>query len=398
MNDTNKTILLVEDEAIISMTEKNQLKSYGYNVITVDSGEKSIETFKNTPGIDLILMDIDLGNGIDGTEAATLLLEIEDIPIVFLSSHTEPDIVGKTEKITSYGYVEKCSSITVLVASIKMAFKLFYANKIIAESVEKYRAIVDNTNDYIMRFDTESRHKFGNPAALTAAGVTIDQYIGKSYRDLGYPEQLCNLWENAINKVFKTGVSQSIEFDVDLADGKKSLQLLLSPEFDSRVCRVKSVIGIARDITVLKRTEEDLRTHQVELQMQNDEFHNKHKELEALRAKYFDLYDMAPVGYCIVTKNGLINEANITLAQILGTDRSALINQPFSSFIIKEDQDFFYQHRNRLFETEEGQTCELRMWKKNKSVFTSYLKSVIKKDVEGFSTCSIAVIEKCETQ
>ena len=70
-----------------------------------------------------------MGNGLDGTETASLILQDRDLPIVFLSSHTEPELVVKTEKLTSYGYVVKNSSITVLDASIKMAFKLFEANQ-----------------------------------------------------------------------------------------------------------------------------------------------------------------------------------------------------------------------------------------------------------------------------
>ena len=57
--------------------------------------------------LDLILMDIDLGKGMDGTEAAQIILHNREIPIVFLSNHTEKEIVNKTEKITSYGYVVK---------------------------------------------------------------------------------------------------------------------------------------------------------------------------------------------------------------------------------------------------------------------------------------------------
>lgn len=74
-------------------------------------------------------MDIGLGPGLDGTEVAEIIFKNRDIPIVFLSSHTEPEIVAKTEKITSYGYVVKGSGNTVLDASIKMAFKLFDALK-----------------------------------------------------------------------------------------------------------------------------------------------------------------------------------------------------------------------------------------------------------------------------
>ena len=124
-----QTLLLVEDEAILAMNEKMQLERYGYAVKTVTNGEKAVEAVNTMPGIDLVLMDINLGDGIDGTEAAEIILRDYDIPIVFVSSHSEREIVEKTEKITSYGYVVKNSSITVLDASIKMAFKLFDAKK-----------------------------------------------------------------------------------------------------------------------------------------------------------------------------------------------------------------------------------------------------------------------------
>jgi len=130
MSGKNKTILLVEDEAIIAMLETQQLEKYGYSVQHVTTGEKAVHAIlENVFPIDLILMDIDLGSSIDGTQAAEQILKHKEIPIVFLSSHTEPEVVDKTEKITSYGYVVKSSSITVLDASIKMALKLFNANR-----------------------------------------------------------------------------------------------------------------------------------------------------------------------------------------------------------------------------------------------------------------------------
>lgn len=128
-----KNILLVEDETILAMNEKTQLEKYDYSVEIANSGEKAIDIVRTSQNIDLILMDINLGRGIDGTEAAKMILEDFDIPIVFLSSHAESEIVEKTEKITSYGYVVKSSSITVLDTSIKMAFRLFDAKKQIEE-------------------------------------------------------------------------------------------------------------------------------------------------------------------------------------------------------------------------------------------------------------------------
>jgi CheY-like chemotaxis protein len=88
-----KTLLLVEDEIILAMTEKKQLENYGYAVKTVNTGEQSIEAVKTSPEIDLVLMDINLGDGIDGTQAAEIILKDHDIPIVFVSSHSEREVV-----------------------------------------------------------------------------------------------------------------------------------------------------------------------------------------------------------------------------------------------------------------------------------------------------------------
>jgi PAS domain S-box-containing protein len=128
MTENKKTILLVEDEVIIAMMEARILEKNGYSVITAHSGEEAVEFAGRNPDIDLVLMDIDLGRGMDGTEAARIILNDHDLPVVFLSSHTEPEIVEKTEGITSYGYVVKNSGETILLASIRMAFKLHHAH------------------------------------------------------------------------------------------------------------------------------------------------------------------------------------------------------------------------------------------------------------------------------
>jgi PAS domain-containing protein len=141
--EKQRTLLLVEDEAITAMAEKMALEKYGYNVIIAHAGEDAVVTVAKTPAIDLVLMDINLGAGIDGTEAAALILSQRDLPVVFLSSHMEPEVVAKTEGITSYGYVVKNSSMTVLDASIKMAFKLFEAKVKEKEKEKVLQDIID---------------------------------------------------------------------------------------------------------------------------------------------------------------------------------------------------------------------------------------------------------------
>ena len=105
----------------------------------------------------------------------------------------------------------------------------------------------------------------------------------------------------------------------------------------------------------------ELQVHQIELEMQNEELRRAQAELDAARARYFDLYDQAPVGYVTLSAQGLILEANLTATILLGMARSALARQFLSQFIFKEDQDLYYLHRKQLFETDAPQTCEFRM-------------------------------------
>lgn len=123
---TQNTILLVEDEFLIAAMQTKQLEAEGYHVIHTVSGENAIDIINiRTESVDLILMDIHLGNGMDGTEAAEFILKNHDIPIVFLSSQKLQTIVEKAKKISPYGYVMKNVDNTILIAAIKSAFKLF---------------------------------------------------------------------------------------------------------------------------------------------------------------------------------------------------------------------------------------------------------------------------------
>ena len=107
----------------------------------------------------------------------------------------------------------------------------------------------------------------------------------------------------------------------------------------------------------------ELQVHQLELEMQNEELQRVQIELDRSRARYFDLYDLAPVGYCTLTEQGVFLEANRTACILLGVNRNALIGQRISQFIHQEDQDTYYLHRKKLVGMGSLQAFELRMVK-----------------------------------
>ncbi len=111
----------------------------------------------------------------------------------------------------------------------------------------------------------------------------------------------------------------------------------------------------------LERVTHDLRVHQLELEMQNDTLQKTQQELEKMRDRYMDLYDFAPVGYFTLDEKGVIREANLSCAAMLGVDRDALLSQPFSKFVHGEDRDHFYLCLRKLVATNTRGICELRL-------------------------------------
>jgi PAS domain S-box-containing protein len=201
-----KTVLLVEDDAIAALTQSMKLQDYGYNVIHVLNGHKAIEAVSdNNPAIDLILMDINLGNNYDGTEIAKMILKDHDIPLLFLSNHTEREVVDKTEDITSYGYVVKDSGIVVLDASIKMAFRLHAAyqnlknQKTETDSKKKelqmfekrYRRLFETAKDGIIILNADNGMIVDvNPFLINMLGYTKEQFLKKHIWDIGTKENV----------------------------------------------------------------------------------------------------------------------------------------------------------------------------------------------------------------
>ncbi len=127
----------------------------------------------------------------------------------------------------------------------------------------------------------------------------------------------------------------------------------------------------------------ELQVHQIEMEMQNEELRQAQEKLETSRARYFDLYNFAPVGYFTINEQGLVLEANLTAANLLGMARSRLVNEPFTRFIISEDQDIFYLFRKKLFETGKPNTCEVRMARQDGARFWAIIRATLAKYPES---------------
>ncbi len=127
----------------------------------------------------------------------------------------------------------------------------------------------------------------------------------------------------------------------------------------------------------------ELQVYQRELEMQNEELRRTQVELDVSRTRYFDLSDLAPVGYVTLSEKGLLLESNLTAASFLGMTRGALVMQPISRFIVTEDINIYYAHRKQLVETGASQVCELRMMKEEGTVFWAQLNFTVAHHRDG---------------
>ncbi|MBC7963827.1 MAG: sigma 54-interacting transcriptional regulator, partial [Steroidobacteraceae bacterium] len=128
--------------------------------------------------------------------------------------------------------------------------------------------------------------------------------------------------------------------------------------------------------------------------MQNSELLQAQEELELSRNTYAELYDFAPIAYFIFDSGGVIREVNLTGAQLLGVERGALVNNPFSSFIAEADERrIFSSHLETVLQGEGNQRCDLRLTGNDGTPIYGQLKSVSLDNVgskNGHILCSIA--------
>ncbi|MBT9589172.1 PAS domain S-box protein [bacterium] len=135
----------------------------------------------------------------------------------------------------------------------------------------------------------------------------------------------------------------------------------------------------------------ELRLHQIELETQNEELRRTQIALEDARERYFNLYDLAPVGYCTLSQQGRIVHATLTAARLLGRTRDLLMQQPLTRYISQSDQDIYYLHRKKLLESHHPQSCELRILKEDGTQIWVHLAETILKDVGGEPICHVVL-------
>ncbi len=262
-----ETLLLVEGRSITAMAEQAALEHYGYSVLQARSGEAAIETLRTHPEIDLILMDMDLGAGLNGPETAARILREREVPVIFLSDTMAPEVLAQTEHVSSYGHVMKTAGTPALDASIQVAARLFEKERIIQEqqrrlqeSNAKLSAILGNTTDSIGAINRAHELLYANTVFLRTFVACTGVAVGPGDNLLeALPSTLRPVWKERVDQALSNHhlvFEQSVEGD----SGTSWFEVDAHP-----IVIQDKIVGVsffAKDITGRKQTELALRAEQ----------------------------------------------------------------------------------------------------------------------------------------
>ena len=180
MNLSDLRIMIVEDELIVADDIKNCLQSLGYSVVaTVSSGEQSIKKAQELRP-DLVLMDIILKKEMDGIEAAEIIIKNFNIPVIYLTAHSDEATINKAKKTEPYGYLLKPFNERDLLTNIEIALYKHKMETKLRMSEKWFSTTLKSIGDALIATDNVGNIKFMNSIAEKITGWTLEQSSGKS--------------------------------------------------------------------------------------------------------------------------------------------------------------------------------------------------------------------------
>lgn len=233
MSPDKQKVLIVEDEAILMEFLNRMLISLGYDVVgTAATGADAVDlALKQSPGI--ILMDIHLRGKMDGVEAARRIHESKDIPVIFLTAHSDEVTVERAKASSPYGYLVKPIEARELAIAMEVVTVRHAMEAELRRSNMKFRALLDASPDTILRLSRDG--------TLLESSVRATHITEVLAADVVVRALAC------INQCLKTGQRQRMEFVSGQPPNAQWLELS-AVRFDQ-----DEVVAVIRDITQHKK-------------------------------------------------------------------------------------------------------------------------------------------------
>lgn len=240
------------------------LRKNGYPSVAVESGEVAIDRFGEDRTIDMVLVDIELGPGLDGVDTARKLLLIRPVPVLFLTGHADSETIERAATVPHYGYVEKNTSELVLIQAIEMAYRLHDAHRQTRREKENLRATLESVSDAILVTDRTGRIVSCNAGVSTHFDYDVENLIGRWCASIAPAKHRKVHWE-AFERALERG-SWTIETVCARSDGTV---VPVEASFRARADvdgRAMGCVEVVRDLTARREYERRLEDQREELQ------------------------------------------------------------------------------------------------------------------------------------
>jgi PAS domain S-box-containing protein len=257
-------VLVAEDEFLIQEFLREIFTELGFELLAIASDGK--QAFEKTLSLrpDVIVMDISMPE-MDGFEASRLIQQHCPTPIVILSAYESKKILNQAIEAGAAAYLSKPPEAKDIERAIHIAIArhqdlqdLKNARDELEKSKNSYHSLTDALPDIIFRFDAQFRHIFANQAVEKILPFKAADFLGKTHREMKFPEENCSYWEKCIQAVFNEKKIKEEEFSLFFENQEIIFNWRLLPEFDAKN-HVKSVLTIARDVTKQRKIETDYR-------------------------------------------------------------------------------------------------------------------------------------------
>jgi PAS domain S-box-containing protein len=250
-------ILVVEDESLVAADIVRCLQRNGHTVCgTASSGAEALETaLRERP--QLVLMDIDLGDGRTGIETARLIQESTGAPAIFLTGLSGRAVYEEAKTCKPLGYLIKPFQHEQLATLVDIALENARLHRSLAASELKFRTLAENSPDAIVRLDADARFLHANSAAATLLGVPAETLVGRTCAELHLPASLADLWSSlATDTLAADGpVERDATFSGPL--GHRHFQIRALTEHRGNASP-PSLVATIRDVTVRQLQERQL--------------------------------------------------------------------------------------------------------------------------------------------
>lgn len=140
------------------------------------------------------------------------------------------------------------------------------AEAALIKSEAEHRALLENSPDLILRFDTEMRYIYANPAIEELTGFPPSAFIGKPHQEMGLPEKEVEHWQTHLAKAIRTGKSAIFNTEFTTDSGVRHFESNVVPEFNA-AGEVQSVLVLARDVTARLEAEGQIKASLAEKEL-----------------------------------------------------------------------------------------------------------------------------------